>query len=601
MRIRKYLFVIGACLAVSGCAQNSSDKETVESITTTTGHTPAQQETPHETEETANETVETAHEAEETSNETEETAHETEEGANGTEDTGNEKRPVLNGIPVIYIDIDESKGTIEAMNSDAEHNTKCKGSITVVCPDGYVCPYGEEKYSGGTYELSYIRGRGNSTWGCAKKPYKIKFKEKTDLFNMGADKTYALLSNPMDGTYLKDRVTYEMASDLGLEYSPGGVNVDVVMNGTRLGNYYLCETVSIGKARVAIDNLEKEYSEDITDLDLTGGYLIGMHMQDDGHGVLVKTKSGKTFNVFSPRDDEKEYKKANEYISDYLQRVENAIYGISVDGSEPENIWDLMDKESTIKYYLIQEYTWNTDAYTTNSTYLYKTRDHIDENGNMVYGKLYWGPVWDFDLGFGETDRIDKYHISDEWIRTLMLDEEFAGEVIAYWDIFKAEVMKYASEGGLLERYMEELTASAAMEVENDAIYYNIEYDRKKAEDDYRRSVTELKEWMIERKEKMDSMIEDIRAQRLYVDFMVDGKLVYTGKGVLDADFHDLPPYEEYLPSENGVFPYAWKYMRHTKEGDEEAYFYSSGGNDLGIMEKLSDGYHLTVTGERSQ
>ena len=95
-----------------------------------------------------------------------------------------------------------------------------------------------------------------------------------------------------------------------------------------------------------IDNLEKEYSEDITDLDLTGGYLIGMHMQDDGHGVLVKTKSGKTFNVFSPRDDEKEYKRANEYISDYLQRVENAIYGISEDGSEPENIWDLMDKEN---------------------------------------------------------------------------------------------------------------------------------------------------------------------------------------------------------------------------------------------------------------
>ena len=38
--------------------------------------------------------------------------------------------------------------------------------------------------------------------------------------------------------------------------------------------------------------------------------------------------------------------------------------------------------------YDIQEFTINYDAYKTSSNYLYKKQD----------GKLYWGPLWDFDL-----------------------------------------------------------------------------------------------------------------------------------------------------------------------------------------------------------
>ena len=44
------------------------------------------------------------------------------------------KNEVNNGIPVIYLNIDESKGTIDAMNSDPKHNTYCYGTMDFKLP-----------------------------------------------------------------------------------------------------------------------------------------------------------------------------------------------------------------------------------------------------------------------------------------------------------------------------------------------------------------------------------------------------------------------------------------------------------------------------------
>ncbi len=43
--------------------------------------------------------------------------------------------------------------------------------------------------------------------------------------------------------------------------------------------------------------------------------------------------------------------------------------------------------DAAIDYYCVQETSSNGDAYNSSSTYLYKKRN----------GKLFWGPLWDFD------------------------------------------------------------------------------------------------------------------------------------------------------------------------------------------------------------
>ena len=40
------------------------------------------------------------------------------------------------------------------------------------------------------YQNVEIKGRGNSTWGQPKRPYQIKYDQKTDLFGLGASKKW---------------------------------------------------------------------------------------------------------------------------------------------------------------------------------------------------------------------------------------------------------------------------------------------------------------------------------------------------------------------------------------------------------------------------
>nr|MCR5215101.1 CotH kinase family protein [Eubacterium sp.] len=184
---------------------------------------------------------------------------------------GEEEEP-QHGIPVLYFNIDESKGTIEAMNQSPDHTAECYGSVTIKVPEGYKSEYSdqtaEDMYD---LELEYIRGRGTSSWIIPdKKPYKMKFDKGQDLFGMGKNKHWVLLANAMDNTFLRNKITYKLGEELGMDYVMSSIPVEVVMNGRYYGLYYLCEHVRIGKTRIAIDELEeKDTSAD----KITGGYL----------------------------------------------------------------------------------------------------------------------------------------------------------------------------------------------------------------------------------------------------------------------------------------------------------------------------------------
>ena len=74
---------------------------------------------------------------------------------------------------------------------------------------------------------------------------------------------------------------------------------------------------------------------------------------------------------------------------------------------------DLLDADSAVKYYWMQEFFKNMDT-STSSTYFYKDSDSIDT-------KLYAGPVWDMDNTLGKTDGSSgsrwgySYTTSDGW------------------------------------------------------------------------------------------------------------------------------------------------------------------------------------------
>ena len=60
---------------------------------------------------------------------------------------------------------------------------------------------GNGQFDGYSYEGSMqIKGRGNSTWGMPKKPYRIKFDTKQNLLGMHSGKEYKSIFDERDGS-----------------------------------------------------------------------------------------------------------------------------------------------------------------------------------------------------------------------------------------------------------------------------------------------------------------------------------------------------------------------------------------------------------------
>lgn len=120
-------------------------------------------------------------------------------------------------LPVAEVNIDESRGTIADMNSDHAHKTMCYGSMTLHIPEGYRSEFMKEEGATQTFELDYIRGRGNTTWNTDKKPYKIKLKEPAPLLGLGANTQWGLLANYYDISLIRNRYTYWLGDRIGME------------------------------------------------------------------------------------------------------------------------------------------------------------------------------------------------------------------------------------------------------------------------------------------------------------------------------------------------------------------------------------------------
>lgn len=408
-----------------------------------------------------------------------------------TEDTSNSTLPILN------ITIDESKGTIEDMNNDREHNTKCYGSINFNIPNNYVPEYGSLGIeSEQEIELDYIKGRGNSSWNeGSKKPYKIKLKQKQDLFGMGANKHWVLLSNGSDYTYMKNKLLLHLADELGMKYVSKAVFVDVVMNGTYIGNYLLAEQVRVGKTRVNIDDIDESKESDPDTL--TGGYLINKDENAVGEENSFSTTRA-PYEIVSP-SIEYTTKERKDYIVDYVQRTEDAVYSEDFHNSQGERYSELMDSNSFIDYFIIQFFSDNFDAF-RNSTYFYKKRG----------GKLYWGPVWDFDNSMrGKSDNISCITASHRYMgNQLINDPEIARRVVERYKEIRSVLVELYQNGGYIDQNVSQIEQSVKNDLEKwKRTYYHDE------------EIDDLKAWIDARIKFMDTYFPTLIKEHYVVTF----------------------------------------------------------------------------------
>ena len=296
-----------------------------------------------------------------------------------------------------------------------------------------------------------IKGRGNSTWQMEKKPYNIKLDKKVDLFGMGKTKKWSLIANHGDTSLVRNVLAYEAAERAGMPYCPQFTPVDVYINSDYMGSYLLTTRIGIDGSNVDIEDLEGE-TEDANKADLdtyarggaygtyagllegtmkyyeipndpadiTGGYIIEMELANryaDEASGFVTTRS----QPFTMKTPEYASKAQMEYISSYYQKVEDAVYS----GASMEELGKNLNVKSLAQMYLINEWASNQDASLT-STYFYKPANDV----------LYAGPVWDFDIAFGNNDSKrfgNDYNDPTKW--TVCYNRMYRNTVFGKWDI----------------------------------------------------------------------------------------------------------------------------------------------------------------------
>ena len=261
-----------------------------------------------------------------------------------------------------------------------------------------------------------IRGRGNSTWGMPKKPYRIKLDEKVDLFGSPGDKDWILLANYSDKTLLRNIMAMEISRVCGMAWTPRMLSVDVYLNQEYIGVYTFCDHKEVAKDRVNI--------EVAAETDIEGGYYLEIEEAMD-EPVCFKTVWDTPVMFHEPEYPTEAQQK---YVKEWFNGFEHALE--RVQGEHDYAYRSYIDVPSFINYYIIQEITKNPDGNVRKSTYLTK------EKGKPL--EMYH--VWDFDITLGNCDYTNFEKPEGwqmryvKWYNQLFFDPDIKKAVVDRWN-----------------------------------------------------------------------------------------------------------------------------------------------------------------------
>ncbi|MBO4805075.1 MAG: CotH kinase family protein [Paludibacteraceae bacterium] len=267
------------------------------------------------------------------------------------------------GIPVVYV-------TTVGNRKINDKETWIPQTFEVYREDGTL------DYKGTT---DSIKGRGNSTWSVSssKKPYAVKLDHKAEILGMLEHKRWCLMANYYDASFIRNELANYLSKRYTSAYwSPSGYNVEFVLNGSHLGNYYLCEQVRNSDDRVNADFL--------IEVDRKANQM------ENQRGDIVGTKTNNHFFFKDPDRDEISDSDLNR-VKKLMDEFESALYdnGRFLDATNGYHKY--VDLESFVDWYLIKELSKDYDGNMFTSCYFQVTEDN----------KLVMGPIWDFDLAFG--------------------------------------------------------------------------------------------------------------------------------------------------------------------------------------------------------
>lgn len=327
-----------------------------------------------------------------------------------------------------------------------------------------------------------IKGRGNSTWNYAKKPYRLKFDKKIAICGLAKAKSYALIANYIDCTLMRNAVALKMGQLLNMPFTNHCQPIRVYFNGIFKGAYFITEKIGITGASVDIDEESGILFEMDTNFDeaykfTSMYYSLPMMVKDPDLSEIAALKGVTPQSLLETWGD------------DFEAFESKVFYGEDLSGS--------LDMESLVNYMLVYNVCGNREPAWPKSVYLYKAS--LDD----VY---HFGPIWDFDWGFTYNDGVEGKAPSlplmdlSSWEKRgasffiqLFSRPEFRTLYQEKLDNFKQNLLPTLLE--YMDEYADEIEPSA---IENGVVWAP-EAGRTEGSFNFRENVKTLKQWIADR------------------------------------------------------------------------------------------------------
>lgn len=334
---------------------------------------------------------------------------------------------------------------------------------------------GYEDYAGKTE----VKGRGNSTWGYPKKPYRLKLNKKAEICGLGKAKNYVLLANHLDPTLMLNSVAFKIGRLLELPFTNHAIPVDVVLNGIYKGSYLLTEQIEVKENRVDLDENNSvmweldSYWDDEPKFKSTA-FNLPVMVKDPDLTTEQFEYWKKDFNAFTTQFA-KEPLEGNSYV-------------------------DMIDIESVAKFLITFNLVHNMEINHPKSVFLHK-------EGN---GKYVMGPIWDFDWAYdyeGTSNHFGRYNtplfsssmngVGTAFFQRFLQDSRVKAIYKRTWQDFKNNKLD------ALLQYVDDYAVMLKPSVErNSELWENTRsFDTK---------VKELKTWLRNRADYIDSEVSKL-------------------------------------------------------------------------------------------
>lgn len=382
-----------------------------------------------------------------------------------------QKYPRLTNLATLYLDFPSDQGF-----DRIQHGVYTDATYTFV--DQYV----EDSY----YELPLqIKGRGNYSWTMAQKPYSLKLGEKADFLGMGAAKKWTLITVSSDKSMMHNYLTQKLAAAMGLRGTCENEYVDVVVNGKYKGTWVLTEKIQIHEERIDVPDevgvlfeIEMVYRHSCDFC-----IILYENKWNPSESVHLRLKTYKGLDIEDM--DARQREAARKELQPFFDNLTEAM---TDERATLKKLEKYIDVDSFINWYLLNELTRNYDSKFVTSCYCY-----INEEG-----KLYMGPVWDFDTCYGiQTPDTDGFWVSQAPWYTWLLDcEEFFRRTQERWTELQ--------DSGLLDAFHAAIGETAERIAQSEVMNHKLYPVSELRNDTFEGSIAFFEDWLTARMEWMD-------------------------------------------------------------------------------------------------